>query len=558
MKPFGDSINFTLNLATLWRIRMIKKSAVYARVSTDDQADQGYSLPSQLESCRHYIEELGYSVIAEFREDDSGVTPITDRPQGKRLIEAIKFHEVDVVVVYQVDRLSRDLVDLLVTIRNWLRTGIEVFALDVGKIESELDFLLVMKGWQGSDERKKIRERCMRGKRTKAHTGRVIGGRAPYGYRHVRDDNGNIINFDPLEEEAKNVRLIFQWYVIGDDTGQRLSAARIANRLSELHISTPGETHSGYHRKREAGMWQPVAVLDIIAREAYAGIWRYGVRIGPTRNKRPKEEWIEISVPPLIDRKIWEKAQELREQNKQFGRREAKHDYLLSGLIRCACGKSMSGEYFSNHQYYSCTWRNNHHPGLEKRTCWARSVRADAIEEDVWEGIVSLFANLDALETHLRITQQEKLDILDPKVEELNVVEAMIVQAEADALEISQALRHASGLVAKSLEQSMNEVTSRYDALCQKREVNNSYLNANCLPDSTIQELVDSAKNVIAGIENVDFLTKRRNLELLKVRVEVDKERFTLHSLVGKITGEIRQLPKVKYPENVTDSLLPG
>lgn len=44
------------------------------------------------------------------------------------------------------------------TVRNWLRVGVEVYALDVGKIESELDIVLVIKGWQGSDERKKIRE----------------------------------------------------------------------------------------------------------------------------------------------------------------------------------------------------------------------------------------------------------------------------------------------------------------------------------------------------------------------------------------------------------------
>jgi site-specific DNA recombinase len=181
---------------------MIKKAAIYARVSTDDQADKGYSLPSQLEICRQYIEQLGYSVIAEFCEDQSGATPVTDRPQGKRLTKVIKSHDVDAIVVTQVDRLSRDIVDLLVRIRNWLRMGIEVYALDIGKIESELDISLVIKGWQGSEEIKKIRERSMKGKRAKARTGCVVGGRAPFGYSHVRDENGKIVNFKPLEEEA--------------------------------------------------------------------------------------------------------------------------------------------------------------------------------------------------------------------------------------------------------------------------------------------------------------------------------------------------------------------
>ena len=449
---------------------MTKKAAIYARVSTDDQADKGYSLPSQLDGCRQYIDQLGYSIVAEFKEDNSGAIPVADRPQGKRLAEMVKFREVDAVVVHQVDRLSRDIVDLLATVRNWLRVGVEVYALDVGKIESELDIVLVIKGWQGSDERKKIRERSMRGKRAKARTGRVVGSRAPYGYDHIRDENGKIVNFEPLEEEAKIVQLIYQCYVYDDESGQRLSAGKIAKRLSEMCIPTPGETNSGYHRSRETGMWHAFAVLSIIERETYAGIWRFGVRIGPTRNERPKEEWIEVSVPPLIDRETWVVAQELRAQNKLYSRRNKLHDYLLSGLIRCACKRAMSGEYFSDHRYYTCTWRNNHHSHLEERSCWARSVRADAIEADVWDSILNLFSDLEKLERQLRIAQQEELAALDPKLEELNAVEAMIVQTEADADEIGQALRRATGLVAKSLDQNMKEVNQRYDALCKRRE----------------------------------------------------------------------------------------
>ena len=523
---------------------MTKRAAIYTRVSTDDQADKGYSLPSQLEGCRQHIDQLGYSIVAEFREDTSGAVPVAERPQGKRLAEMVKFREVDAIVVHQVDRLSRDIVDLLATVRNWLRVGIEVYALDVGKIDSELDIVLVIKGWQGSDERKKIRERSMRGKRAKARTGRVVGTRAPYGYDHVRDENGKVVNFKPLEEEAKIVQLIYEWYVVGDETGQRLAAGRIAKRLSEMHVPTPGETNLGYHRKRGAGMWHAYTVLSIIERETYAGIWRFGVRIGPTRFERPKEEWIEIEVPALVDRKNWEVAQELRGQNKLFSRRNKKYHYLLSGLIRCTCSRARSGEYFSDHQYYTCSWRNNHHSRLEERTCKAGSVRADAIDADVWESILGLFGNLENLEEHLRIAQQEELAALDPKLEELNAVEAMIIQTEADALEIGQALRRATGLVAKSLEQNMSEVNQRYEALCKRRETLQSELSVTRLTDSAIQELVEFAKDVFVGIENADFNTKRRNLEMLKVRVEAGNGKFKINCLAGEISGEIRKLPK--------------
>lgn len=523
---------------------MTKKAAIYARVSTDDQADKGYSLPSQLDGCRQYIEQLGYSIVAEFKEDNSGAIPVADRTQGKRLAEMVKFREVDAVVVHQVDRLSRDIVDLLATVRNWLRAGVEVYALDVGKIESELDIVLVIKGWQGSDERKKIRERSMRGKRAKARAGRVIGSRAPYGYDHIRDENGKIVNFEPLEEEAKIVQLIYQWYVYGDKSGQRLSAGRIAKRLSEMHLPTPGETNLGYHRTREKGMWHAYTVLSIIGRETYAGVWRYGVRIGPTRNQRPKDEWIEIEVPALVDRETWDTAQKLKGQNKVFSRRNKKHDYLLSGLIRCVCGRAMSGEFFSDHQYYTCSWRNNHHVHLEERVCKARSVRADAIEADVWESIFNIFGNLEKLENQLQIAQQQELATLDPKLEELNAVEAMIVQIEADATEIGQALKRATGLVAKSLEQNMNEVNRRYEAMCKRQEILQADLNVIQLTDDAIHDLIEFAQDVFAGIENADFHTKRRNLEMLNVRIEINNGTFKINSLAGPIDGKIRKLPK--------------
>src|SRR5258706_4521376 len=113
----------------------------------------------------------------------------------------------------------------------------------------------------------------------------------------------------------------------------------------------------------------------------------------------------------------------------------------------------------------------------------------------------------------------------------------MILQAEADAVEIGRALRRATGLVAKSLEQNMNEVNMRYDALCQRRGTLQSELSVTRLTDNAIQELVEFAQDVFVGIENADFETKRRNLEMLKIQVEINNRSFTLTSLASAITG---------------------
>jgi site-specific DNA recombinase len=228
---------------------MHKRAVLYARVSTDDQADRGYSLPSQLDLCRKYAERLGYTVIGALREDCSGATPIAERPEGKWLVAKLKRREADVVIAYQVDRLSRDIVDLLATVRSWLRMGVEVHACDIGKIESELDIVLVIKGWQGSDERKKIVERTLRGKYAKARAGKVVGaGRPLYGYQYV--DDALVI----VEHEACIVRLIYVWYTEGDGDSKSLSIFEITKKLSEARIPTPGESRN-YKRIRASGIW---------------------------------------------------------------------------------------------------------------------------------------------------------------------------------------------------------------------------------------------------------------------------------------------------------------
>ena len=147
---------------------MSKRTIIYARVSTDEQADKGYSLPSQLELCRKYAERLGFSVVAELSDDYSGATPVAERPKGKELVALLKERKANALVVYCVDRLSRDIVDLLASVRDWLKMGVEVHTCDIGKIESELDIVLVIKGWQGSDERRRVRERTTRGRNAKA------------------------------------------------------------------------------------------------------------------------------------------------------------------------------------------------------------------------------------------------------------------------------------------------------------------------------------------------------------------------------------------------------
>ena len=517
---------------------MSKRAAIYARVSTEDQAEKGYSLPSQITACRAHAARLGYTVTAEFQEDYSGATAVNDRPQGRVLAEMVRRRAVDAVIVNQVDRLSRDIVDLLVAVRAWLAAGVEVYAGDVGQIDSEHDIVLVIKGWQGSDERKRIRERSMRGKRAKANAGMVIGGRATYGYKHVRDAQGRIATYEPTEPEAGIVRLIYQWYVYGDEDGQWLSIKEIARRLTRMGAPTPGEVHLS-HRKRETITWYPHTLQDILTNEAYAGVWWFGGRIGGTRNMRPVEERIPVSVPPIIDRKTWELAQEQRERNKRFAKRNAKRQYLLSGLVKCgACNTSMVGSYFNHHRYHMCGWRNSHHEEFEN-ACRAGRVRADILEADIWGSVLKIFQDTDWLNAALLDAQAAELQAFTPKREELQTVTTMIEEAEREAVQIGAALARVGGLVGKTLQDSMTAINQRYEALCSRRDELLAGLEEQRLTDDAIGRIVQFAEDVRAGMENADYQTARHILEVLKVEVIIKDRRFYVTSLAGEWDGDI-------------------
>ena len=78
------------------------------------------------------------------------------------------------------------------------------------------------------------------------------------------------------------------------------------------------------------------------------------------------------------------------------------------------------------------------------------------------------------------------------------------------------------------------------------------------LTNSAVQDLIEFAQIVFVGIENADFQTKRRNLELLKIRIEITQGCFTINSLAGKISGEVRKLPIATKSGIVPDLHSPG
>lgn len=527
-----------------------KRAVLYARVSTDEQANN-YSLSTQLEACRKYAGDNSMAIAGEFSDDYSGATPIEKRPEGRKAFAMLKSGEADCLVAYAMDRLARppedgDEWDTPLLIRGLAKLGKELHTVERGQLKTDFASLLLamLDSKSAGEERRKIIERTTRGRNGKAKSGRVVGsGYAPFGYKFTTERVLNpktrlyrevVTGLEELPAEAETIKLIYSWYTAGDDGNGPLSACAIARKLSESGIPAPGAEKK---RSRGTVIWNFNSILRILDSETYAGVWRYGRQIGGGKNgrkSRPVAEQIAVTIPAIVDRKTWATAQARLAHNREESLyNRAKHDYILRGRIRCACGSAMTGATHSDEgipfYYYRCAKCKNQYKGLEPVTCHAKMVRAKIVEAGVWDIIYNaMTGDPEQFERDLREAQALQEQQSKPKVDELQTVLDYLAEAEKEADEIAQALRKAKGAVAASLERQQDECNKKYDALTKRRDELQAELAQRTLTDEAIDETLQFRADVAAGLREPTSDDLRFYYRQLNVRVMVDGDVVTV------------------------------
>lgn len=491
------------------------RAVLYTRVSTDEQAQHGYSLPSQLEACQRYAAEHGFEVVAEFADDYTGTVPIEARPEGGKAYKMLAGGEADALVAYRIDRIVRppeegDEWDMPILIRGLAKLGKELHTCDRGKLGTSFaDLLLAMLDARSAgEERRNLIERSKRGRETKIRNGKpYVGGGAPYGYRPTTDGY-----FEVVEREAEVIRMIFTWYAQGDGDGEPLGMCAIARKLSEMGVPTPegGRPRS----KHKAGIWSEFVIYYILTREAYTGVKLYGA------NKVP------VSMPVILSRELFETAQERREYNRKMSPRNNKvHFYLLRGMVSCGCGCGLSYTGYTNgkgDRYYYV--REHVLRGLEKPRCTAtkKLIRAEILEDTAWQYILDAIANSEELESRLREAQRLELEAKQPKRERLSLALEMIAEAEAEAGKLAQAIaRSPGGIVGDALERQAADVNARHVKLCRERDNLQAEIEAQELTDGDIADVVSFWAAVKAGLENATLEERRYYLETLRFHTTI-------------------------------------
>lgn len=375
--------------------------AIYARVSTEDQVKNGFSLQDQLRDCKKKAQTN--DVVEYVDEGVSG--EYLDRPELSRMRSDIRNGLIHRVVCLDPDRLSRKLMNQLILSDEIENRAELVFVNGEYARTPEGQLFYQMRGAISQFEKAKINERMSRGRREKARQGRVLRDFHIYGYDFDPETEQFLIH----EREVIVVKLIFELFT--NPKGRVQGINGIATYLNNLGIVS--KRGSIFHRQVIRQMLMNKAYIG----EFYQNKWntegmlgnRYKNPEDRIRQKtRPKDEWIRLPIPSIVDVDQFYYAQTLLEQSRRRWAGKSKRTYLLSGLLRCgACGNTMVGRKKKNwgkEEYFYSDVKNT--AGAKNSGC-GTSVRCDDIESNVWCTILSWVGEPTDEKSSLDIPEQE-------------------------------------------------------------------------------------------------------------------------------------------------------
>jgi len=305
------------------------KVALYARVSSDQQAEKNNSIPSQLRLLHEYALKHNMEVVKEYVDEGESALSI-NRPAFLEMIGDTKkkFSPFQVILVWKLSRFARNRQDSILYKSMLKKRGIEVISISEpiddtpqgqlmeGMIEVIDEFYSAV-----------LAQETLRGMVENARKGYRNGGFPVYGYKNVKvfDEKGNPkTKYEVNETEAKVVKLIFKLYAKGNG---------LKNIVMELG--------SKGIKPRSGTYWSKSTVADILRNETYIGWTVFNKRDKKTigRQFKPKEEWIIIknTHEPIVSGELFDKVQKLIEerQPKNTPAQITASQYLLSGLMRC-------------------------------------------------------------------------------------------------------------------------------------------------------------------------------------------------------------------------------
>ena len=377
------------------------RAVIYARVSTEEQAQRELSIPSQIDICKKFATQNGYEVIDIFIDaGKSGTT--SEREAFQELIAQAKKKPppFNAILVYNYSRFSRNEMDSIVYEELLERQNIKLISVTQPLPEDNAirglvrGIFRVIDNWYALNASQEAR----RGQIALIKQGYYCGGTIPYGYTLETLENGRK-KLVPDPKTAPVVQRIFEM------VASQYSYNEIIAYLTQEGIKPP-----------KGMFWRKNTISNIIHSPVYKGDFVYGRRAKKHKKRNSKENWIiiENTHEPLVSRDLWERVQRTHKKPEHIQKSPA----LLGGLVFCSqCGSKMwyRKTYRQGKQYgnYICANRE------ESKTCDMPAIAASIIEPFVINKVIDILLSND-IDTIIEnvIRQQEENNEIKKLIQE--------------------------------------------------------------------------------------------------------------------------------------------
>lgn len=515
-----------------------KKVAIYCRVSTTEQAEEGYSIGEQKKLLTYECEKNGNTVYKIYSDEGISGKNITARPALKELLNDANEGKFDSVMVWKINRIGRNLKDVLDMVDLFDRNNITFKSatepFDTTTPGGRMHFQMV--ALIGEFERGTIAQNVKMGMMARAREGRW-NGNVVIGYdlklkEHTtnkkRKDTELVIN----EKEAEIVRTIFTMYSQGN------GYKAIANYLNKF----------GYKTKK-GNSFSLTAIKDILNNPVYIGKIRYNLRPNWSEKRRKGTNSNPLIVDgkheAIIEQELWDKVQSMLQTSKGKPSRIYDGEFPLTGILKCPqCGAGMVIMRTSRTrkdgtkrrlEYYCCgNWKNK-----GTAICHSNAIRVDKANDYVFGKLSELLSNDKLVRDIVKNINIDRKNKTDPSKAELQKLTKELDKISAKKDKLFEAFEE-DIITKEEFKERVAELQSRERLL--QEDANN--LKMNVLDDNVQQVSYEVVKETLSKVG-----------EMLGNCKSMEQKKKLLHMLISKITiNELREVDSIQI--NINDNLI--
>lgn len=346
-----------------------RRVAIYVRVSTEEQAQHGYSIAAQIDRLQAYAKHENCIVLEPYVDDGYSGKDL-NRPAMERLLHDAKLKRFDLLVVFKLDRISRKVVDLISLGEHFDKLGIGLRSATepFDTTNSSGKLLFNMLGSFAQFERELIGERTRLGLNRRKREGKWNTS-APFGYRFTKDGT---LELHP--EELPFARRVFQLFL-----EKNWGASFVARQMrKEDHVT-----------RRSHGRWLATSTWKMLSNPVYAGLVDTG-----DGDYKPL-------YPAIVSMEEFERVQETLRSRACTNGPQLHSPNVLTGLVRCGlCGRSMTtAKGKSTYYYYACLGR--------AKGCTLEYIPARGLEKAILDEIRNIAAMPGVIERYLDKVRRE-------------------------------------------------------------------------------------------------------------------------------------------------------